>query len=100
MRNQYNLLKEIYEQVSPITPVKGRYIYFVVDNELYQLNPYKQIEPNGMIMSMANNWKRARIMQGEDVRNILGQEVKDLRVWYEVDDSAPSDHVFDVYIGS
>ena len=102
MRNQFKVLTEKYEEAinntSP-TPVKGRYIYFLDGDELYQLKPYKQIQPNGMIMSMASNWSRATVMQGEDVRDVLGIEVDDTSKWYVVN-GAPNDHTFIAYIGT
>ena len=107
-RGSLHLLAEAYKQVGKqviaeeqaplLQPVKGRYIYFVDGNELYQLKPYKQIEPEGMIMAMANNWTKETVMQGEDVKEILGIEVKDTSGWYIVN-NAPSDHTFVAYIG-
>ena len=83
----------------PLQPVKGRYIYFVDGDELYQMKPYKQIQPEGMIMTMANNWTKETVMQGEDVRDVLGMEVKDTSSWYIVND-APGDHTLIAYIGN
>ena len=107
-RGSLHLLAEAYKQVgkqvtaekqSPLLqPVKGRYIYFVDGNELYQLKPYKQIQPEGMIMAMANSWTKATVMQGEDIREVLGIKVKDTSGWYIVN-NAPSDHTFVAYIG-
>ena len=108
-RGSLHLLAEAYKQVGKqviaeeqaplLQPVKGRYIYFVDGNELFQLKPYKQIEPEGMIMAMANNWTKETVMQGEDVKEILGIEVKDTSSWYIVN-NAPSDHTFVAYIGT
>ena len=108
-RGSLHLLAEAYKQVGKqviaeveaplLQPVKGRYIYFVDGNELFQLKPYKQIEPEGMIMAMANKWTKETVMQGEDVKEILGMEVKDTSDWYIVN-NAPSDHTFVAYIGS
>jgi hypothetical protein len=101
MRKPYKVLSEMYSEIKGAsTPVKvtGKYIYFIKDDELYQLNPYKMIQPQGMIMTMASNWKKATVMQGEDVRDMYG-EVDDIRSWYEVQ-GAPGDHTFEVYIGS
>lgn len=81
------------------TPVKGRYIYFVDNDELYQLKPYKQIQPTGMIMAMSNNWTKETVMQGEDLRDMVGTEVKDPSNWYIVK-GAPGDHTFVAYIGA
>ena len=107
-RGSLHLLAEAYKQVGKqviaeeqaplLQPVKGRYIYFVDGNELYQLKPYKQIQPEGMIMAMANNWTKETVMQGEDVKEVLGVEVKDTSSWYIVN-NAPSDHTFAAYIG-
>ena len=120
MRNQFKALLEKYEQTinstttpTPVKgpyiyfennntipiPVKGRYIYFVNDRKLYQLSPYKQIQPTGMIMTMAKNWTRATVMQGEDVRDMLGKEVNDMAAWYVVD-GAPEERTFVAYIGT
>ena len=70
-RGSLHLLAEAYKQVGKqviaeeqaplLQPVKGRYIYFVDGNELYQLKPYKQIQPEGMIMAMANNCNDPRL---------------------------------------
>jgi hypothetical protein len=81
------------------TPVKGRYIYFVENDELYQLKPYKQIQPTGMMMAMSDNWTKANVMQGEDVKNMIGKEVSDISKWYIVN-GAPGDHTFVAYIGA
>ena len=94
------ILEEAYNQVNGIVPIKGIYVYFVDGNELYSLKPYKEVEPEGMIMTLANNWRKARIMHGEDVQDILNIQVKDTSLWYEVGLDAPEDHVFTVYIGS
>ena len=99
MRNQYSILKEAYEQIQAI-PVKGKYIYFVDGNELYQINPYKEIQPEGMIMTMGNNWRKALVMHGEDIRDVLGQQVGNVNSWYEVGNQVPMDHAFVVYIGT
>lgn len=102
MRNSYKILAEKYTP-SNLQKVEGKYIYFIQDEELFQLNPYKQIlSPGVKIMSMARNWKKATVMQGEDVRDVLGVQLspEDLRNWYIIDkNAAPSDHTFDVYIG-
>ena len=79
---------------------KGNYIYFIADKELFQLKPYKQLSVSeDKILGMAHNWHRATVMQGEDVRSILGAEVDDTTAWYEVE-GAPTDHTFVAYIGS
>ena len=101
MRNSpYKILAEKYNSSTWYQPVVGKYIYFIQDDELFQLKPYKQIvSPGVKILFLAPNWKKATVMQGEDVRDILGQEVYDPSQWFIVDDSAPKDHTFEVYIG-
>ena len=101
MRNSYKILAEKYDVSTWYQPVVGKYIYFIQDDELFQLNPYKQVlSPGVKIMSLARNWKKATVMQGEDVINILGQKIYDPSQWFIVkDDSAPKDHTFEVYIG-
>lgn len=106
MRNQYKILAEVYSNAlhteQKLNRVQGKYIYFVDSQELFQLNPYKLIQTDSMIMSLANNWKKTTVIQGEDARDVLGIELKneELRNWYEVDKGvAPSDHTFEVYIG-
>jgi hypothetical protein len=102
MRNPYKILAEKYTP-SNLQKVEGKYIYFIQDDELFQLNPYKQIvSPGVKIMFLAPNWKKATVMQGEDVRDVLGVQLspEDLRNWYIIDkNAAPSDHTFEVYIG-
>ena len=103
MRNSYKILAEKYNP-SNLQPVEGKYIYFIQDQELYQLDPYRQIDSDSFqsILPMASNWKKATVMQGEDMRDVLGVSLspEDLRNWYIVDKgSVPSDHTFEVYIG-
>lgn len=92
----------VMEALSNPKPVVGRYIYFTDSKELYSLKPYKLIGKQCDI-SLANSWKKTTVMQGEDVRDIIGGEigmkVKDTAAWYEVNNSAPKDHTFTVYIG-
>jgi len=52
-----------------------------------------------MIMAMSNNWTKETVMQGEDLRNMVGTEVKDPSNWYIVK-GAPGDHTFVAYIGA
>ena len=100
-RLKKRLPKKMDEAAYGGTPslAKGRYIYFVDINELYQLNPFKQIQPKGMIMTMANNWTKVMVMQGEEVRDLLGMEVDDTSKWYVVN-SAPGGRAFVAYIGT
>lgn len=110
MRKPYKVLSEMYSEIKgAAAPVKvtGKYIYFVQDDELYQLKPYKMIQPQGMIMTMASNWKKATVMQGVDVRNIYGSVDGDKRPWYDVPlevwyevPGTPNEYTFEVYIGS
>ena len=52
-----------------------------------------------MMMAMSDNWTKENVMQGEDVRNMVGTEVKDISKWYIVN-GAPGDHTFVAYIGA
>jgi len=85
-----------YESTQP-QKVVGKYIYFVDSKELYSLKPYKLVKDGGCDISMANNWTKATLMQGEDVRE-MGIKVSDTSAWYIVN-NAPSDHAFVGYIG-
>lgn len=115
MRNQYKILQEVYKGVvkedisqetlearegnlKTLTPVRGTYLYFVNEDELYQLNPYRQVQPQGMIMTLATNWRMARVIQGEDARE-LGYQITNPAQWYEASPDTAPDHVHDVYIG-
>ena len=84
-----------YESTQP-QKVVGKYIYFVDSKELYSLKPYKLVA-NRCDISVANNWTKATVMQGEDVRD-MGTEVSDTAAWYIVN-NAPSDHAYIAYIG-
>lgn len=86
-----------YESTQP-QKVVGKYIYFVDSKELYSLKPYKLLTKKGCDITLANSWKRATIMQGEDVRE-MGIKVSDTSAWYIVH-TAPSDHAFVGYIGN
>lgn len=85
-----------YESTQP-QKVVGKYIYFVDSKELYSLKPYKLVA-NRCDISVANNWKKATVMQGEDVRDTMGIKVSDTSAWYIVY-TAPSDHAYTAYIG-
>ena len=94
-----SLIREVISEVSTkLKLVNGKYIYFVDDKELYKLTPYELVG-NQCNITLAKTWKRANVMQGEDVTNILNIEVADTSAWYEVS-SAPGDHVFLAYIGT
>jgi len=102
MRDQFKVLTEKYEEAAgnskTLIPVRGTYLYFVKENELYQLNPYKQVQPEGMIMTLATSWRMARVIQGEDAQD-LGYQVTNPAQWYEARFDAAPDHVYEVYIG-
>lgn len=85
-----------YESTQP-QKVVGKYIYFVDSKELYSLKPYKLVA-NRCDISVANNWTKATVMQGEDVRDMGIDSVTDISAWYIVN-NAPSDHAYTAYIG-
>lgn len=91
------LIRETINEAASPTKVVGKYIYFVDGEELYSLNPYKLVG-NRCDITVANNWSKVNVMQGEDVRDILGHQVPDISAWYVVN-SGPQDHTFAAYIG-
>lgn len=92
------LIKETINEAIEPTKVVGKYIYFIDSKELYSLNPYTLLPKRGCDITLANSWTRATIMQGEDVRDILGKQISDISSWYIVN-NAPPDHTFTAYIG-
>jgi len=97
------LLSEMYSQIgqsNSVAPVKGKYLYFTDGNELYQLNPYKLMNTDTEILTLARRWERATVIQGEDLRDMGGGEKVDPAQWYVAPSSAPSDHTSEVYVGS
>jgi hypothetical protein len=68
---------ETLEEAAKITPVKGKYIFFIQDRELYQLNPYKLLAKtdsdriaHDKLMSyvkLGSDWKAVSVAWGEDL---------------------------------
>jgi hypothetical protein len=90
------LIRETINEATQPQKVVGKYIYFVDSKELYSLKPYKLVA-NRCDISVANNWTKATLMQGEDVRDMGIDSVTDISAWYIVN-NAPSDHTFVGYI--
>jgi len=91
------LIRETINEATQPQKVVGKYIYFVDSKELYSMNPYKLVA-NRCDISVANNWTKATVMQGEDVRDMGIDSVTDISAWYIVN-NAPSDHAYTAYIG-
>ena len=91
------LIRETINEATQPQKVVGKYIYFVDSKELYSMNPYKLVA-NRCDISVANNWTKATLMQGEDVRDMGIDSVTDISAWYIVN-NAPSDHAYTAYIG-
>ena len=68
---------ETLEEAAKITPVKGKYIFFIQDRELYQLDPYKMLAKtdsdriaHDKLMSyvkLGSDWKAVSVAWGEDL---------------------------------
>lgn len=95
------IIREVITEVAAPKKLEAKLIYFVEDDELYRVKPYKLLGTGAKMsyMSMAKNWRRTTLMQGEDVRDIIGGNVTDIAAWYEVE-AAPSDHTFEAYVGT
>jgi hypothetical protein len=91
------LIRETINEATQPQKVVGKYIYFVDSKELYSMNPYKLVA-NRCDISVANNWTKATVMQGEDVRDMGIDSVTDISAWYIVN-NATSDHAYTAYIG-
>lgn len=91
------LIRETINEAIQPQKVVGTHIYFVDSKELYSINPYKLVA-NRCDISVANNWAKATVMQGEDVRDMGIDSVTDISAWYIVN-NAPSDHAYTAYIG-
>jgi len=91
------LIRETINEATQPQKVVGKYIYFVDSKELYSMNPYELVA-NRCDISVANNWTKATVMQGEDVRDMGIDSVTDISAWYIVN-NAPSDHAYTAYIG-
>ena len=91
------LIRETINEATQPQKVVGKYIYFVDSKELYSMNPYKLVA-NRCDISVANNWTKATLMQGQDVRDMGIDSVTDISAWYIVN-NAPADHTFIGYIG-
>ena len=92
------LIRETINEATQPQKVVGKYIYFPDSKELYSLKPYKLVKDGGCDISLSNNWKKATVMQGEDVRDMGIDSVTDISAWYIVN-NAPSDHAYTAYIG-
>jgi len=92
------LIRETINEATQPQKVVGKYIYFPDSKELYSLKPYKLVKDGGCDISLSNNWTKATLMQGQDVRDMGIDSVTDISAWYIVN-NAPSDHTFVGYIG-
>lgn len=89
---------ETLEEAANITPVKGKYIFFIQDRELYQLNPYKLLAKtdsdriaHDKLMSyvkLGSDWKAVSVAWGEDLVELgylKGQgDPENVAQWYVV----------------
>ena len=89
---------ESLEEAAKITPVKGKYIFFIQDRELYQLDPYKllaktdfdRISSSKLMshMKLGSEWKAVSVAWGTDLLEIGALEspkdISDAEQWYVV----------------
>jgi hypothetical protein len=89
---------ESLEEAAKITPVKGKYIFFIQDRELYQLDPYKllaktdfdRISSSKLMshMKLGSDWKAVSVAWGTDLLEIGALEspkdISDAEQWYVV----------------
>jgi hypothetical protein len=89
---------ESLEEAAKITPLKGKYIFFIQDRELYQLNPYKllaktdfdRISSSKLMshMKLGSEWKAVSVAWGTDLLEIGALEspkdISDAEQWYVV----------------
>jgi hypothetical protein len=89
---------ETLEEAAKITPVKGKYIFFIQDRELYQLDPYKllaktdfdRISSSKLMshMKLGSEWKAVSVAWGTDLLEIGALEspkdISDAERWYVV----------------
>jgi hypothetical protein len=92
---------ETLEEAAKITPVKGKYIFFIQDRELYQLDPYKMLAKtdsdriaHDKLMSyvkLGSDWKAVSVAWGTDLLEIGALEspkdISDAEQWYVVNSS-------------
>jgi len=85
------------DEAANITPVKGKYIFFIEDRELYQLSPYKllatlqvgrTLEPLMSLVNSGSDWKAVSVARGEDLVEIGAlkspQDSDEVAQWYVV----------------
>ena len=89
---------ESLEEAVNIKPVQGKYIFFIQDRELYQLDPYKLVAKtdfdkisNSKLMShmkLGSDWKAVSVAWGTDLIEIGALEspkdISDAEQWYVV----------------
>jgi hypothetical protein len=89
---------ESLEEAANIKPVQGKYIFFIQDRELYQLDPYKLVAKtdfdkisNSKLMShmkLGSDWKTVSVAWGTDLIEIGALEspkdISDAEQWYVV----------------
>ena len=92
------LIRETINEATQPQKVVGKYTYFPDSKELYSLKPYKLVKDGGCDISLSNNWTKATLMQGQDVRDMGIDSVTDISAWYIVN-NATSDHAYTAYIG-
>jgi hypothetical protein len=87
----------VLDEAANITPVKGKYIFFIEDHELYQLSPYKllatlkvgrTLEPLMSLVNSGSDWKAVSVARGEDLVEIGAlkspQDSDEVAQWYVV----------------
>jgi hypothetical protein len=89
---------ETLEEAANIKPVQGKYIFFIQDRELYQLDPYKllaktdfdRISSSKLMshMKLGSEWKAVSVAWGTDLLEIGALEspkdISDAEQWYVV----------------
>ena len=103
MKKDDQLISEAYfNSTTKLRPVKkAKLIYFIDDDEVYAVDPYKQIDKVvGLGDQEITKWIPCDLVIGEDVQDLM-PEIKniDTSVWYVADDSIPQDHVFKALVG-
>jgi hypothetical protein len=92
---------ETLEEAANIKPVQGKYIFFIQDRELYQLDPYKllaktdfdRISSSKLMshMKLGSEWKAVSVAWGTDLLEIGALEspkdISDAEQWYVVNSS-------------
>lgn len=84
------------------TKVESKYIYFLDDQELYSIFPYKLLGGADALAKVKTGWRQVRVATGDDISEMVPGN--DINVqhhggsWFVVDNSFPQEDSYPALI--